>query len=150
MVSVNSKFGTEISAEDVRETLTFFDDWEDRYRYVIDLGKQLPAMPEEQKVEKYLVRGCQSQVWLIARPENTQLFFEVDSDAHIVRGLISILMCVYNSKTPAEILDYDIESYFKDLELFSHLSATRGNGLRAMVGRIKQAARESMTGPRTL
>ena len=138
---MNTRFGNEITADDVRDTLTFFDDWEDRYRYVIELGRQLPDMPQERRTNDHLVRGCQSQVWLHVVPEDDRLFFDIDSDAHIVRGLVGIVLSAYNGKLPAEILNFDIEAYFAELDLLSHLSATRGNGLRAMVKTIREAAR---------
>lgn len=133
-------FGSDITAADIADTLGFFDSWEERYRYIIDLGKQLPAMPEERKRDELLVRGCQSQVWLDWREEEGRLHFEVDSDAHIVRGLIAILLAAFQGKRPAEILGFDIDGYFAGLDLLQHLSPTRGNGLRAMVGRIREIA----------
>lgn len=137
---MENPYGTEITAADVVETLGFFDNWEDRYRYIIDLGKQLPAMPESHKREELLVRGCQSQVWLDWRECEGRMVFEVDSDAHIVRGLIAIVLSAYNDRTPGEILAFDIDAYFTQLDLLSHLSPTRGNGLRAMVQRIRDLA----------
>jgi cysteine desulfuration protein SufE len=133
-------FGSEINAADITETLSFFDSWEDRYRYIIDLGRQLPEMPAERRREELLVRGCQSQVWLDWRLEDGRLHFEVDSDAHIVRGLIAMILAAYEGKRPAEILAFDIEGYFAGLDLLKHLSPTRGNGLRAMVARIRDIA----------
>lgn len=133
-------YGIDISAEDIAETLGFFDDWEERYRYIIDIGKRLPVMPEAERREELLVRGCQSQVWLKAHEREGRLFFEVDSDAHIVRGLIAIVLSAYNGKPPAEILAFDIDAYFERLDLLRHLSPTRGNGLRAMVERMRDVA----------
>ena len=128
------------SVEDIVETIGFFDDWEDRYRYIIDLGKELPAMPEAHKREELLVRGCQSQVWLDWRERDGRVFFEVDSDALIVRGLIAIILAAFDGQTPRAILDFDIDGYFEKLDLLKHLSPTRGNGLRAMVQRIRDVA----------
>ena len=128
------------SVEDIVETIGFFDDWEDRYRYIIDLGKELPAMPEAHKREELLVRGCQSQVWLDWRERDGRVFFEVDSDALIVRGLIAIILAAFDGQTPRAILDFDIEGYLAKLDLLKHLSPTRGNGLRAMVQRIRDVA----------
>lgn len=128
------------TVEDIVETIGFFDDWEDRYRYIIDLGKELPALPEAQKREELLVRGCQSQVWLDWRERDGRVFFEVDSDALIVRGLIAIVLAAFDGQTPRAILDFDIEGYFEKLDLLEHLSPTRGNGLRAMVQRIRDVA----------
>lgn len=140
-----SAFGTDISADDIVDTLSFFDSWEDRYRYIIDLGKQLPAMPDSLRTPDRLVKGCQSQVWINLRSEGGRLFFDVQSDAHIVNGLLAIVMCAYNGRTPAQILDFDIEDYFSRLELLQHLSPIRGNGLRSMVRRIRRFAEDAVT-----
>jgi len=134
-------FGTTITAADVAEALAFFDGWEERYGYIIDLGRQLPALPEALKREELLVRGCQSQVWLDwTRDAEGRLHFDLDSDAHIVRGLIALVLAAYDARTPQQILDFDIEAYFGRLDLLRHLSPTRGNGLRAMVSRIRDVA----------
>lgn len=135
-------FGNDINADDVVETLTFLDDWEDRYRYIIDLGKQLPAFPEDMQSEARLVRGCQSQVWLETRydPDADKLIMAVDSDALIVRGLAAIVLAALNSKSPRDVLNYDMEDYFGRIDLLRHLSPIRGNGLRAMVQRIRETA----------
>jgi cysteine desulfuration protein SufE len=137
-----SPFGTEITPEEILDTLGFFDDWEERYKYIIDLGKQLPAIAEEKKKEEFLLRGCQSQVWIDSAISDGKLFFEVDSDAHIVRGLLAIVLSAYNNKTPAEILAFDIDNFFAQVDLVKHLSPTRGNGLTAMVKRIQLTATE--------
>jgi len=134
------------SVEDIVETIGFFDDWEDRYRYIIDLGKELPAIPEAHKREELLVRGCQSQVWLDWRERDGRVFFEVDSDALIVRGLIAIILAAFDGQTPRAILDFDIEGYLAKLDLLKHLSPTRGNGLRAMVQRIRDVAATRLAG----
>ena len=127
---------------DIKETFGFFDSWEDKYRFVIDLGKELPDLGESQKVPENLVRGCQSQVWLVATYDARQQRVELalDSDAHIVRGLISIVLAAYNRQSPDYITGFDIEALFEELALLQHLSQTRGNGLRAMVARIQQLA----------
>ena len=126
---------------ELKETFDFFDDWEDKYRFVIDLGKELPDIDETDKIESNLVRGCQSQVWLTyTRAPDGSLNFRLDSDAFIVRGLISIVLSALNGKQPDEILAFDIEGFFADLELIAHLSPTRGNGLRAMIQRIRDIA----------
>lgn len=131
-----------MSIDDIRESFAFFDAWEDRYRFVIDLGKELPPIDPADRTEENLVRGCQSQVWLVAAfdPESGAMHLRLDSDAHIVRGLIAIVLAAYDGHTPREILDYDIEGLFEELDLLKHLSTTRGNGLRAMVDRIRQTA----------
>jgi len=138
--AVADTFGVDMNTEDIVETIAFFDDWEDRYRYIIDLGRSLPVMPEELRREERLVRGCQSQVWLYSVVRDGRLYFAVDSDALIVRGLIALLLAAFNGRTPREIRDYDVEGYFARLDLLKHLSPTRGNGLRAMVQRMRDAA----------
>lgn len=128
--------------EEIIDTLSFFDSWEDRYKYMIDLGKSLPSMPESMRTDERLVPGCQSQVWIEAGYDNEKFNFLVDSDAHIVRGLLAIVMAAYNHKSAQEISDFDIQSYFNQLDLIKHLSPTRGNGLQAMVEKIKKLASE--------
>lgn len=128
------------TCDDIIETLSFFDSWEDRYRYMIDLGKEIPAMPDGSKTDDKLVPGCQSQVWIVYKIKNNQFIFQVDSDALIVKGLLAIVMAAYQMKTAEQILQFDIESYFQTLDLIKHLSPTRGNGLRAMVEKIKRIA----------
>lgn len=139
--ATRNPFGTEITVEDIVDTLGFFDSWEDRYKYIIDLGKELPAMDDAKKDNEHLVRGCQSQVWIDASFEDGRLWFETDSDAFIVKGLLGLVLAAYNGKTPGEILAFDIEAYFNDVDLLKHLSPTRGNGLRAMVKRIQASAK---------
>jgi cysteine desulfuration protein SufE len=138
-------FGVEVTSEDIVETLSFFDSWEERYKYIIDLGKELPAMNDEFKNEENIVRGCQSQVWLVSKGDKEQLMFDVDSDAHIVKGLLAVVLAAFNGKSAKDILDFDVEGYFGQLDLVRHLSPSRGNGLRAMVQKINQAANESLT-----
>ncbi len=130
--------------EDIRENFAFFDSWEDKYRFLIDLGKQLDDLPARHRTEANLVRGCQSQVWLVPTYDAAAdcLHLAIDSDAHIVRGLIAITLACYDGKAPAEIVDLDIEELFQELDLVSHLSPTRGNGLRAMVAKIRHIAAE--------
>jgi cysteine desulfuration protein SufE len=126
---------------ELKETFEFFDDWEDKYRFVIDLGKELPDISEEYKTDTNLIRGCQSQVWATHNhnPDGT-LHFQLDSDAFIVRGLISIVLMALNDKSPTAIVDFDMDELFAELDLISHLSPTRGNGLRAMIAKIKSVA----------
>lgn len=135
------------SLEEIRDAFQFFDNWEDKYRFVIDLGKSLVSMPEELKTEDNLVRGCQSQVWLVATYDTgkDQLQLVIDSDAHIVRGLVAIVLAAYQNRSPREVIGFDIEGLFAELALLSHLSASRGNGLRAMVTRIVAAAKLHLT-----
>lgn len=135
-----SQFGTDISSDDIIETLSFFDSWEDRYKYIIDLGRELPPLDDSERTEANIVRGCQSQVWLTSRAQDGRLYFDADSDAFIVKGLLAVVLAAYNGKTPEAIVAFDIEDYFTRLNLLKHLSVTRGNGLRAMVKRIKDTA----------
>ncbi len=128
---------------EIVESFEFLDDWEDKYRFVIDLGKSLPRMPEALKTDTNLVRGCQSQVWLhVHLQADGTLLLQLDSDAHIVRGLIAIVLAIYTGKPPAEILSINIDDIFTRLELVEHLSQTRGNGLRAMVAKIREKTAE--------
>ena len=131
------------TSDDIVDTLSFFDSWEDRYRYMIDLGKEIPNMPESLKTIDRIVPGCQSQVWIEFKIEDNKFIFQVDSDALIVKGLLAIVMAAYQSKTAEDILAFDIENYFEKLDLIKHLSPTRGNGLKAMVEKIKGFARAS-------
>ena len=136
-----SPFGDTITSDDILDTLGFFDDWEERYKYIIDLGKQLPAMDDAKKDEEHLLRGCQSQVWIDSAYQDGKLLFEADSDAHIVRGLLGVVLTAYNNKTPADVLAFDIDAFFGGIDLIKHLSPTRGNGLRAMVQKIQDVAK---------
>lgn len=132
-----------MSIEELIEDFEFLDDWDDRYRYVIELGKGLEPFPEELRNDSTKVKGCVSQVWLVSRePANAPgtLTFIGDSDAHIVRGLIAILFQLYSGKTPREILDADAKKVFEQLGLDSHLSPQRSNGFYSMVGRIRRDA----------
>ncbi|MFT4675988.1 MAG: cysteine desulfuration protein SufE [Reinekea sp.] len=137
---MNPVFGIDISADDIIENLSFFDSWEERYKYIIDLGKELPPMSDELKSEVNLVRGCQSQVWLVPEQQDELFLFNVDSDAHIVKGLLAVVLVAFNGKSAQAILAVDIERYFTALDLVRHLSPSRGNGLRAMVKKIQDIA----------
>ncbi len=134
--------------DEVRGAFEFLDDWEDRYRFILDLGRSVPELDPELKTDDRLVRGCQSLVWLVPRfdAESGRLHLTIDSDAHIVRGLIAIVLAAYDGNGPDEILDFDIEGLFSELDLLRHLSPTRGNGLRAMVARIRSVAEDAATG----
>ena len=136
-------FGESITTNDIIDTLGFFDTWEDRYRYIIDLGKDLPPMDASFKDDQHLVKGCQSQVWIDAKLENGSIWLSADSDAFIVKGLLCVVLAAFNGKSPAEILEFDIEDYFRQLDLMRHISQTRGNGLRSMVSRIQSIAEEN-------
>lgn len=129
---------------EILDDLTFFDDWEERYKYIIDLGKDLPPMDDSLHTSDRLVKGCQSNVWMDVQLEDGKMYFCVDSDAHIVRGLLALVMAAYNGKTAAEISAFDVDSYFQQLDLEQHLSPTRGNGLRAIVAKIQAIAGASL------
>lgn len=122
------------------ENFSFLGDWEERYAYLIDLGKNLPAFPENKKNDAYLVRGCTSQVWMTDLSTGDRVAFLADSDAHIVRGLIAVLYSVYNGKDKSFVRDFVIEDYFARLGLQEHLSPSRRNGFFAMVKRIQHMA----------
>ena len=122
---------------EIVDDLSFFDSWEDRYKYIIDLGNALPPFDETLRTPERLVKGCQSNVWLDVRQDAEKLLFAVDSDALIVRGLLAIVMAAYHDKTPAQILEFAIDDYFKQIDLERHLSPTRGNGLRAIVAKVR-------------
>ena len=128
------------SVDEIRDSFAFFDDWEDRYKFIIDLGRGLPPMADALKVDANIVRGCQSQVWIDYRLADGRMYFTLDSDAMIVRGLIAIVLAAFNGRTPDAILAYDIDALFKELDLMRHLSPTRGNGLTALVRRIRDIA----------
>lgn len=128
------------SSEEIVDDLAFFDDWEQRYQYIIDLGKQIPGLSDEARTPDKIVKGCQSSVWLDYHQEDGKFHFDVDSDAVIVQGLLVLVLSAYNEKTGKEILDFDIDGYFKALDLERHITPTRGNGLRAIVGKIRQIA----------
>lgn len=130
-----------MTLDELIDTFSFFDDWEDKYRFIIDLGKALPGLPDSAKTEEHLIRGCQSQVWLTYEIESGTLNFHMDSDAHIVRGLIAVVLVAVQGRSASDIQHLDIEAVFSQLDLLAHLSVTRGNGLRAMVARIKAIAK---------
>ena len=119
------------------------DDWEDRYRYVMELGRELAPLPEAERTDANKVRGCASQVWLVTAvdPVSKVMTFRGDSDAHIVKGLVAILLTVLSGKTGAEIAASDPLAVFDGLGLKEHLTPQRSNGLASMVARIKADAR---------
>ena len=135
--------------DEIIENFAVLDDWDDRYRYVIELGRMLTPLPEAVRTDANKVQGCASQVWLgtSVAPDGAAgptLSFVGDSDAHIVRGLIAILFALYSGKPAREILDTDAVALFERLALREHLTPQRSNGLRSMVERIKTDAREAL------
>jgi cysteine desulfuration protein SufE len=132
------------SSQEIIEDMAFFDDWEQRYQYIIDLGKSIPPIDESLKTNENLVRGCQSNVWLVSTEQDSKLQFQADSDAVIVNGLLALVIAVFNDKTMTQILDFDINGYFKALDLERHITPTRGNGLHAIVAKIQAIAKTKM------
>ena len=131
----------EINFVELQENFALLDDWEDRYRYLIDLGKKLPAFPDALKDDAHKVRGCMSRVWLVpGHTKDGNFAFAADSDAHIVKGLIAVLGILFSGKPANEVARGDAEAAFKSLGLDQHLSPSRRNGLVAMVAKIKQYA----------
>ena len=129
--------------EEIVDDFAFLDDWEDRYRYVIEKGRDMPPLNDALKVPATKVEGCASQVWLHPQIEGARFRFDGDSDAMIVRGLIAVLRALYNGLPVAEVPRLDAQRELARLGLDDHLSAQRSNGLRAMIGRIRQVATEA-------
>ena len=125
------------------ERFSRYDNWKDRYRLLIDMGKQLQAMPEEYRTEENRIHGCQSQVWLHVEEKDGRLYFQGMSDAAIVSGLVAMLLTVYNGRTPEEILKAPLD-FLKEMGLLQHLSPNRANGLYHMIKRIQKAAKEAL------
>ena len=135
--------------DELVENFGFLDDWEDRYRYVIELGKTLPALSPAEHNDVNKVRGCASQVWLVSEPasdDSRRLVFRGDSDAHIVRGLIAILLALYSGRTAREIAETDPEKVFQRIGLRDHLTSQRSNGLSSMVARMRSDAQAALSG----
>ena len=135
--------------DDIIGNFSVLDDWDDRYRYLIELGRELPPLPQTAHNDANKVQGCASQVWLdtTVRPNGAAgpvLTFEGDSDAHIVRGLIAILFAVYSGKSAQDILSTDAVKLFEDMGLREHLTPQRSNGFRSMVERIRFDARTAL------
>ncbi len=128
--------------EEIAENLSFLDDWEDRYRYIIELGQGLPPLAEDEKNAANKVHGCVSQVWLVSGREGDALTFRGESDAMIVSGLVAVLIALYSGRPAREIAETDAITIFDDLGLREHLTTQRSNGLVAMVNRIRREARE--------
>jgi cysteine desulfuration protein SufE len=127
------------SQDEIIEEFELFDDWADKYEYIIDLGKKLKGFPEEQKTEDNIIKGCQSRVWLNARKDEEKLIFEADSEAIIVKGLVNMLIRVLSGHTPQEIAKADL--YFMEkIGMSQHLAQTRSNGLASMVKQMKNYA----------
>jgi len=137
-----------MTINEIRDNFALLEDWDDRYRYVIELGRTLRPMPEAQHSQDNKVQGCASQVWLSKRIDRNGdepvLNYLGDSDAHIVRGLIAILLTLYSGHTPRDILSTDAVAVFNEFGFREHLTPQRSNGLRSMVERIRSDAREAL------
>lgn len=129
--------------EDLIEEFQFFDNWMDRYQYLIDLGRRLPALSDEELIEENKIKGCQSQVWFIAEQQDDRLTFRAISDAAIVSGLIALLLRIYSGRRPQDILDTP-PNFVTVLDLEQHLSPTRSNGLASMLKAIRVFANEAV------
>jgi cysteine desulfuration protein SufE len=125
------------------EEFRFFDNWMDRYQYLIDMGRRLPEFPEADRIDENKIRGCQSQVWFVAEKHEGRLEFRAISDAAIVSGLIALLLRIYSGRTPQEILETSPD-FVEALDLQAHLSPTRSNGLSSMLKAIRNFATEAM------
>ena len=133
--------GGHMTPEEIAERFSIFDDWEERYAYIIDLGRKLPPFEEQAKTEENLVRGCISQVWLTSRFDGDKIHFSADSDAVIVKGLIAIVLMIHSDKTPTEILALKVDDLFEQLGLGGHVTINRRNGFYSMLETIKRQAR---------
>ena len=144
-VSGESASGTEIAEAQaaIVDAFSLFDDWTDRYQYIIDLGRKLPDLPEADKTEENRLKGCQSQVWITTDFEDGRLHYHAISDSSIVSGLIALMLKVYSGRRPAEIVASPPE-FVKAIQLEEHLSPTRSNGLHALIQKIKQCAIETL------
>ncbi|MCB0132063.1 MAG: SufE family protein, partial [Caldilineaceae bacterium] len=129
-----------MTVEELREEFEFLEDWEERFRYIVELGRELEPMDEADKTEDHRVLGCQSRVWIkseLRTSAEPTLHFVGDSDAQLVRGLMAIVLDVYNDQSPQFILDYDVRELFRELNLAKHLTPSRANGLNSMVDYIR-------------
>ena len=136
-----------LSFDELKENFALFEEWDDRYAYLIDLGRKLPPLPDAWKTDVTKVRGCMSQVWLVPNGTAQKFAFAADSDSSIVKGLIAVLASLFIGQPAAEVAKIDAENEFQRLGLEQHLSPNRRNGFVAMVGRIKDAARAVSGGP---
>lgn len=125
--------------KEIVEEFSLFDNWDDKYEYIIDLGKKLQPLDEQYKIDENKVRGCQSTVWLIAEYKNGRVYYKAESDAVIVKGLISMLIRVLSGQTPDDIVNAKLD-FIREIGMMSHLAQTRSNGLLAMVKQMKNYA----------
>lgn len=141
--------GLAVTIEELFDAFETLEDWEERYEYIIELGDQLPELPEEYHTREFKVEGCLSSVWLVPqvseRNGEKRIDFMADSDSLIVKGLVTLVLTIYSGRSPREILATDINAVFDRLGLKKHLSGTRRNGLNAMVKRIRGVAERELT-----
>ena len=126
--------------DELIENFSFLDCWEDKYKYLIELGNSLPHLADDKKIDKWKVPGCQSQVWIIPHYDNACISFEGDSDAIIVRGIIAVVLIIFKDKPVQEILDIDVDKIFDKLGLREHITSNRRSGMLSMVDKIKYYA----------
>jgi cysteine desulfuration protein SufE len=133
----------------IAETFALIDDWEERYAYIIELGQKLPTLALDEKTPAHLVSGCASQVWIVTSLNMSKtppvLDIRGESDAHIVKGLVALVLAIYSGKTPHDILTLDALAIFKELGLSEHLSTQRANGVRAVMARIRDVAKQALS-----
>lgn len=125
--------------EEIVDEFSMFDDWMQRYEYIIELGKNLPLIKEESKIDENLIKGCQSKVWLQGEKNDDKIVFTADSDAILTKGIIAILIRVFSNQTPKDIIDAEMD-FIDEIGLKEHLSPTRANGLVSMIKNIKMYA----------
>lgn len=136
---MNDNRTIEQTEEEIIESFSLFDTWEEKYEYIIDLGKKLPELDDKYKLPENIIKGCQSTVWLVADYDDGKIFFKADSDAVIVKGLVSMLIEVLSGHAPDEILNSKLD-FIREIGMMNHLAQTRSNGLLAMVKQMKNYA----------
>ena len=136
---MNGNISIKEREEEITEEFSLFDDWEEKYEYIIDLGKKLEPLDEKYKVPENIIKGCQSTVWLTSEFKDGKIFYKADSDAVIVKGLISMLIKVLSDNTPDEILNAKLD-FINEIGMMTHLAQTRSNGLLAMIRQMKNFA----------
>ena len=130
--------------DELIENFSFLDCWEDKYKYLIELGNSLPHLPDDKKTDEWKVPGCQSQVWIIPHFNNSSVSFEGDSDAIIVRGIIAVVLTIFKDKPAQEILDIDVDKIFDTIGLKEHITSNRRSGMLSMVDKIKHYAAQTL------
>jgi len=128
--------------DEIEEAFAFLEDWEDRYRYIMDLGDRLPPLPEGDRVDANLVHGCQSAVWVSLRADGDVIRLDADSDSRLVKGLAAIVVAALSGRSPRDLVQFDLADLFDRLALHEHLSSTRSNGLHGMVQQVRARAAE--------